>query len=103
MGESPARWDEILISSNSLSSTTHRSATTVGFLSPSLACGSTKPNPMHHETETLEPDAPDHPANSRHGLTALSHIYLEAGLPLDLAIQSAAADIALFGEELLCA
>ena len=75
----------------------------MGFLFPSLACGSTKPNHMHHNTETLEDEAPDHLADLRHGLTALSHIYLEAGLPLGLAIQSAAADYALFEEELLCA
>ena len=75
----------------------------MGFLFPSPACGSTKPNHMHHETETPEYEAPAHPAHLRHGLTTLSNIYLEAGLPLDLAIQSAAADCALFEEELLCA
>jgi hypothetical protein len=58
---------------------------------------------MHHETETLEPEALNLHANSRHGLTLLSNIYLEAGLPLDLAIKSALADYALFEEELLCA
>lgn len=56
-------------------------------------------NHMHHENETLELEAPDHHANSRHGLTLLSSIYLEAGLPLDLAVLSAAADYALFEEE----
>lgn len=103
MGQSPARWDEILISSNSLSPTTHRCSTAVGFLFPSSARGSTTPNHMHHEPDTLENEAPEHHAHLRHGLTALSNIYLAAGLPLDLAIQSAAADCALFDEALLCA
>jgi len=58
---------------------------------------------MHHEVETLENEAPDLHANLRHGLTLLSSIYLEAGLPLDLAIEAAAADYALFEEELPCA
>ena len=58
---------------------------------------------MNHELETLEPEPPataarETPAHSRHGLTLLSGIYLEAGLPLDLAIRSAAADCALFDE-----
>jgi hypothetical protein len=75
----------------------------VGFLFPSLSCGSTKPNHMHHEPETPETETPDLHANPRRGLTLLSSIYLEAGLPLDLAIQSAAADYALFEEELFCA
>jgi len=58
---------------------------------------------MHHEIETLELETHDLHASHRHGLTALSNIYLEAGLPLDLAIEAAAADYALFEEELLCA
>ena len=73
------------------------------FVPVVVACGSTKPNHMHHETETLENEAPDHHANSRHGITLLSNLYLNAGLPLDLAIEAAAADYALFEEELLCA
>ena len=58
---------------------------------------------MHHETETPETEAPFLATNQRHGITLLSSIYLEAGLPLDLAIQAAAADCGLFEEELLCA
>ena len=58
---------------------------------------------MHHEIETPEREAPDLHANQRHGITLLIGIYLEAGLPLDLAVQSAAADHALFEEELVCA
>ncbi len=54
---------------------------------------------MHYEIETLEYEAPPPVAPLRHGLTLLTHIYLEAGLPLDLALQSAAADCALFEEE----
>jgi hypothetical protein len=57
---------------------------------------------MHHEIEALECEAAELDANPRHALTLLSNIYLEAGLPLDLAIQSAAADYALFEEEALC-
>ena len=72
-----------------------------GLFVPVVGCGSTKPNHMHHEIETLEHEPPGPNAHSRHGLTLLTNIYLEAGLPLDLAIQSAAADCALFSEELL--
>ena len=74
-----------------------------GLFVPVVACGSTKPNHMHLELETPETETADLPAHSRHGLTLLSNIYLEAGLPLDLAIQAAAADCALFEKELLCA
>ena len=74
-----------------------------GHFVPVVACGFTKPNHMHLAIETPETETLNLPAPSRHGLTLLSHIYLEAGLPLDLAIQSAAADCALFEEELLCA
>lgn len=73
-----------------------------GLFVPVFGSGSTKPNHMHHEIETLEYELPESHAQSRHGLTLLSNIYLEAGLPLDLAIRSAAADCALFEEELLC-
>ena len=58
---------------------------------------------MNHNTETPAQEAQDHRAHTRHGITLLSNIYLEAGLPLDLAIESAAADYALFEEDLLCA
>lgn len=58
---------------------------------------------MHHEIETLEDETAKLQAHSPHGLTLLSNIYLEAGLPLDLAARSAAADYALFEEEILCA
>ena len=59
---------------------------------------------MHHEIETLELEAHDLHASHHHGLTALTSIYLEAGLPLDLAVEAAVADYALFEEEeLVCA
>jgi hypothetical protein len=58
---------------------------------------------MHHQSEPHDTEAPDLPDPTRHGITLLSRIYLEAGLPLDLAVRSAAADCALFDEELLCA
>jgi hypothetical protein len=58
---------------------------------------------MNHETETLEPEISDPHADARRGMTLLSSIYLEAGLPLELAIEAAAADCDLFEEELLCA
>jgi hypothetical protein len=83
-------------------STTHRCSTAVGFLFPSAAVVQANPNHMHHEIETLEYETAESDATSRHGLTLLSNIYLEAGLPLDLAIQSAVADCALFEEEALC-
>lgn len=75
----------------------------MGFLFPSAAALQPKANAMHHEIETLEDESAEPNANTRHGLTLLSNIYLEAGLPLDLAVQSAAADYALFEEEALCA
>jgi hypothetical protein len=74
-----------------------------GLFVPVVGCGSSKPNHMHHEIETLELETHDLHASHHHGLTALTSIYLEAGLPLDLAIQSAVADYDLFEEELLCA
>jgi hypothetical protein len=74
-----------------------------GLFVPVVGCGSSKPNHMHHEIETLELETHDLHASHHHGLTALSSIYLEAGLPLDLAVEAAAADYALFEEELLCA
>ncbi len=58
---------------------------------------------MSHEIETLEDETAELHAHSRHGLTLLSNIYLEAGLPLDFAARSAAADCELFEEEILCA
>jgi hypothetical protein len=54
---------------------------------------------MHHEIETPDRESPDPPADARRGITLLSSVYLEAGLPLDLAVQSAIADYALFEEE----
>jgi hypothetical protein len=74
-----------------------------GLFVPVVGCGSPTPNHMHHELETLELETHDLHASHHHGLTALSSIYLEAGLPLDLAVEAAAADYALFEEELLCA
>jgi hypothetical protein len=103
MGQSPARWDEILISSNSLSSTTHRSTTAVGFLFPSLAAVHPNRTTCTTKSKHLKLEAHDLHTSHHHGLTALTSIYLEAGLPLDLAIQSAVADYELFEEELLCA
>jgi hypothetical protein len=58
---------------------------------------------MHCEVETPESEAADLPANHRRRLNLLSRIYLEAGLPLELAVQSAVADSALFEEDLPCA
>lgn len=58
---------------------------------------------MHLEIETPEKVTPDLPAHLRHRLALLSNLYLAAGLPLDAAAQSAAADYALFEEGLRCA
>ncbi len=41
-------------------------------------------------------------ADDRHLITLLSHIYLEAGLPLELAIRSALADYELFHSAPVC-
>jgi hypothetical protein len=41
--------------------------------------------------------------NDRHLVTLLSSIYLEAGLPLELAVRAAFADFELFDNEILCA
>jgi len=44
------------------------------------------------------------PARSeRHVIALLTGIYLEAGLPLELAVKSAIADYELFQEEMVCA
>ena len=58
---------------------------------------------MNHEIEAPEAEASDLPSDERHRLTALHGLYLEAGLPLDLAIRSAIADCELFEEEKACA
>ncbi len=58
---------------------------------------------MHNENETPQTGEPELAENQRHSLALLSNIYLQAGLPLDLAVQSALADCTLFEEELLCA
>jgi hypothetical protein len=58
---------------------------------------------MHYEIEEPQLDAPDDEANPKHGITLLTGIYLEAGLPLYLAVQSAVADCEMFDEALLCA
>ena len=50
-----------------------------------------------------EAEALDLRSNERHRLTVLHGLYLEAGLPLDLAIRSAIADYELFEEEKACA
>jgi len=103
MGEGPARWLERLISSRESFIHNPPLANGGGLFVPVAALRFNQTEPMHHETETSEPEPPapaerETPAHSRHGLTLLSGIYLEAGLPLDLAIRSAAADCALFEE-----
>ena len=58
---------------------------------------------MNHEIEPHEAEPPDPCINERHRLTVLHGLYLEAGLPLDVAIRSAVADYELFEEEAACA
>ena len=58
---------------------------------------------MHNEIETLEVETPDLRVNDRHRVSVLSGIYLDAGLPLELATRSAIADYELFEVETVCA
>ena len=58
---------------------------------------------MNNEIEAPEAETLDLRSNERHRLTVLHGIYLEAGLPLDLAIRSAIADYGLFEGEKACA
>jgi hypothetical protein len=103
MGQGPTRWDEKLIFPKKLSSTTHRQPTAVGFLFPSLPRGSTKPSHMHNEIESPVEEMTSLHDDDLHRITLLTGLYLTAGLPLDLAAQSAAADYSMFEEAALCA
>jgi hypothetical protein len=74
MGKSPARWDEILITSKESFLNNPPLDNGGGFFSPNVGCGSCNPNYMHHEIETLEMEAHDLDASGHPGLTALSSI-----------------------------
>lgn len=60
----------------------------MGFLFPVIGLGKTKPkhmNPYHDNAPPADP-------GERHPITLLSNLYLEIGLPLHEAAQSAIAD-----------
>ena len=86
-GKRPERWTEILISQKS-SSITHRWPTAVGFLFPVIGLGKNKPSHMNPDEHTATNPSLD----VRHPITVLSNLYLEIGLPLEAAVQSALAD-----------
>ena len=69
----------------------------VGFLFPVTGLGKIKPshmNPYDNNAPPADPGDPPHP------ITVLSNLYLEIGLPLSAAVQSALADFeTLFDEE----
>jgi hypothetical protein len=54
---------------------------------------------MHHEIEAPEAEESDLHASGPHPVALLNGLYLEAGLPLDLAIRAAIADYDLFEPE----
>ncbi len=61
----------------------------MGFLFPVIGLGKTKPshmNPYYYD------NAPPADPGERHPITVLSNLYLEIGLPLHAAVQSAIAD-----------
>ena len=68
----------------------------VGFLFPVTGLGKTKPSHMNPYNDNAPPADPDEP----HPITVLSNLYLEIGLPLPAAVQSALADFeSIFDEE----
>ena len=67
----------------------------VGFLFPATGLGKTKPSHMNPSDNPAPPADPD----ERHPITVLSNLYLEIGLPLQAAAQSAIADYESIFEE----
>ena len=66
----------------------------MGFLFPSLAGGTTQANHMNQNAIEYEEAPPDLPVSAfeQHVVSALSGIYLNAGLPLEFAVRAALAD-----------
>ena len=67
----------------------------VGFLFPVTGLGKTKPSHMYPSETNAPPADPD----ERHPITVLSNLYLEIGLPLPAAVQSALADFETLFDE----
>lgn len=67
----------------------------MGFLFPVIGFGKTKPNHMKPYHDNAPPAEPD----ERHPITVLSNLYLEIGLPLHAAVQSAIADFETIFDE----
>ena len=67
----------------------------MGFLFPVAGLGKTKPRHMNPYDDNAPPADPGEP----HPITILSNLYLEIGLPLEAAAQSAIADFENIFEE----